>query len=88
MLVLWQNVPLVTGKSSFPDVDAVYRDYIETACAEGWITGFSNGRFKAYSTLTRQQMAIIMVRAMGWEQMLCLNVLERLQQLARLTPER
>ncbi|MBN1629528.1 MAG: N-acetylmuramoyl-L-alanine amidase, partial [Thermoleophilia bacterium] len=40
----------------------------ETACAEGWITGFSNGRFKAYSTLTRQQMAIIMVRAMGWEQ--------------------
>ncbi|MBN1629750.1 MAG: S-layer homology domain-containing protein, partial [Thermoleophilia bacterium] len=32
MLVLWQNVPLVTGKSSFPDVDAVYRDFIETAC--------------------------------------------------------
>jgi N-acetylmuramoyl-L-alanine amidase len=68
MLVLWQDTPLVTGKSSFPDVDAVYRDYIETACTEGWITGFSNGRFKAYSTLTRQQMAIIMVRAMGWEQ--------------------
>lgn len=69
MLVLWQDVPLVKGQSSFPDVDSVYCDYIETACAEGWITGYSNGRFKAYSTLSRQQMAIIMVRAMGWEEL-------------------
>ena len=68
MLVLWQEVPLVTDQSSFPDVDAVYHDYVETACSQGWITGFDNGRFKAYSTLTRQQMAIIMVRAMGWEE--------------------
>ena len=53
---------------SFPDLDDVYRDYVETACAQGWITGFADGRFRPYSTLTRQQMAIIMVRAMGWEQ--------------------
>lgn len=68
MLVLWKGVPLATGGPSFPDLDATYRSYIETACAQGWITGFPDGRFKPYSTLTRQQMAIIMVRAMGWEQ--------------------
>jgi N-acetylmuramoyl-L-alanine amidase len=68
MLVLWKGVTPINGKSTFPDVDSTYRSYVETACAQGWITGFSDGRFKPYSTLTRQQMAIIMVRAMGWEQ--------------------
>ncbi len=67
MLVLWKGVPLIKGASSFPDLDSTYRSYVETACAQGWITGFADGRFKPYSTLTRQQMAIIMVRAMGWE---------------------
>jgi N-acetylmuramoyl-L-alanine amidase len=77
MLVLWKNVPLVTGPSSFPDVDATYRSYVQTACAQGWITGYPDGRFKPYSTLTRQQMAIIMVRAMGWkETALALSVSE------------
>ncbi len=68
MLVLWKNVPLVTDRISFPDLDDIYRSYVETACAQGWITGYPDGRFKPYSTLTRQQMAIIMVRAMGWEE--------------------
>ncbi len=35
--------------SSFPDLDDTYRSYIVTACAR-WITGFSDGRFKPYST--------------------------------------
>ncbi len=35
--------------------------------AKGWITGFPDGRFRPYYTLSRQQMAIIMVRAMGWD---------------------
>ena len=34
---------------------------------QGWITGYADGSFKPYATLTRQQMAIIMVRAMGWD---------------------
>ena len=67
MLVLWKGLPLITNKSSFPDLDPTYRSYVETACDAGWITGFPNGRFKPYDTLSRQQMAIIMVRAMGWE---------------------
>ncbi len=66
MLVLWRQLPMVSGEPSFPDLDDVYRDYVETACAEGWISGFPDGRFKPYSTLSRQQMATIMVRAMGW----------------------
>ena len=69
MLVLWQELPMVSGEPSFPDVDDVYRDYVETASAQGWITGYADGRFKPYSTLSRQQMAIIIVRAMGWESM-------------------
>jgi N-acetylmuramoyl-L-alanine amidase len=67
MLVLWQGVPLNSNAPSFPDLDDVYRSYVETASAAGWITGYADGRFKPYSTLSRQQLAIIMVRAMGWE---------------------
>lgn len=67
ILVLWKEVFPVTKGNTFPDVDETYRSYIETAVAQGWITGFSNGRFKPYNTLTREQMAIIMVRAMDWE---------------------
>jgi N-acetylmuramoyl-L-alanine amidase len=68
MLVLWKGVAPTTGGPTFPDLDDTYRSYVQTACAKGWITGFTNGRFKPYDTLSRQQMAIIMVRAMGWEE--------------------
>ena len=67
ILVLWRGVTPVTNGPSFPDLDAVYRSYVETAADQGWVTGFDDGYFRPYSTLTRQQMAIIMVRAMGWE---------------------
>jgi len=67
MLVIWREVPPVQDKSTFPDVDDLYRPYVEAACAQGWISGFPSGRFKPYDPLTRQQMAIIMVRVMGWE---------------------
>ena len=67
ILVLWRDVTPVTNGPSFPDVDAVYRSYVRTAAALGWVTGFDDGYFRPYSTLTRQQMAVIMVRAMGWE---------------------
>jgi hypothetical protein len=68
MLVLWQELPMVSGEPSFPDLDDVYRDYVQTATAQGWISGFPDGRFRPYSTLSRQQMAIIIVRAMGWQE--------------------
>ncbi len=67
VLVLWQELPLASNGPVFADLDAVYHDYVETAAAKGWITGYSDGAFRSYSTLSRQQMAIIMVRALGWE---------------------
>ena len=57
----------MTEVRRFTDLDDTYRAYVETAAAQGWITGYPDGRFQPYSTLSRQQMAIIMVRAMGWE---------------------
>ncbi|MCL5736221.1 MAG: N-acetylmuramoyl-L-alanine amidase [Actinobacteria bacterium] len=67
VLVLWQELPLAADGPAFSDVDAVYRSYVGTAAKEGWITGYPDGYFRAYTSLSRQQMAIIMVRAMGWE---------------------
>ena len=67
VLVLWQELALAVDGPYFGDLDDVYRSYVQTAAAEGWITGYPDGTFRAYSTLSRQQMAIIMVRAMGWE---------------------
>ena len=68
ILVLWRNVQIVKPSTpSFLDLDDVYRDYIETAAAQGWITGFPDNRFRPNLTLSRQQMAIVMVRAMGWD---------------------
>jgi N-acetylmuramoyl-L-alanine amidase len=67
VLTLWKGVSLVAAGSSFTDLDAVYRSYVQTACAQGWIAGFPDGTFRPYALLTRQQMATSMVRAMGWE---------------------
>lgn len=67
ILVIWREVAPIQGKCTFPDVDELYRPYVQAACAQGWIAGFLDGRFKPYNALTRQQMAIIMVRVMGWE---------------------
>ncbi len=67
ILVLWRGVPLNSGGPYFSDLDSVYGKYVQAAAAQGWITGYDDGRFRAYNTLTREQMAIIMVRAMGWD---------------------
>ena len=67
ILVLWQGIVLSSGGPYFSDLDSVYGQYIQAAAAQRWITGYDDGRFRAYNTLTREQMAIIMVRAMGWE---------------------
>ncbi len=67
ILVLWRGIPLKSGGPYFSDLDVIYGKYVQAAAAQGWITGYDDGRFRAYNTLTREQMAIIMVRAMGWE---------------------
>jgi N-acetylmuramoyl-L-alanine amidase len=67
ILVLWRGVPPAPDGPAFTDLDPVYRSYVQPAAAQGWITGFDDGSFRPYATLTRQQMAVIMVRAMGWD---------------------
>ncbi|MGI5940494.1 MAG: N-acetylmuramoyl-L-alanine amidase [Thermoleophilia bacterium] len=68
VLVLWQRVPLTKAAGySFSDVDSVYRPYVSAAVAQRWVGGYADGLFRPYSTLTRQQMAVIMVRALGWD---------------------
>jgi len=68
VLVLWKGIPVAETGPSFTDLDDAYRAYVQTAAATGWISGFGDGSFRPYSTLSRQQMAIIMVRAMGWDE--------------------
>lgn len=68
ILVGWKGLkPAPSPSVSFRDLDSVYRNWVETAAAEGLIKGYSDGSFKPYSSLTREQMAIIMVRALGKE---------------------
>ncbi|MFH0915348.1 MAG: N-acetylmuramoyl-L-alanine amidase [bacterium] len=67
ILVLWLGVPPVSNGPYFTDLDVVYRSYVQTTAEKGWISGFPDGSFRPYATLTRQQMAVIMVRAMGWD---------------------
>lgn len=68
VLVLWRRAPLTKAAGClFSDVDGVYRSYVSAAVAQRWVSGYADGLFRPYSTLTRQQMAVIMVRALGWD---------------------
>lgn len=55
--------------SSFKDVlpSAWYSPYVEAAYKAGFITGY-NGEFKPNDTITREQMAVMIVRALGIEE--------------------
>jgi NlpC/P60 family/S-layer homology domain len=65
MLVkLWDAPP--QGSSPFRDVDPLYAPYVAAAAAQGWITGYPDGSFRPSGLLTRQQMALILVRSLGW----------------------
>jgi len=67
VLVLWKGLTPSNSGPTFTDLDSIYSAYVRTAATQGWITGYEDGTFRPYSTLSRQQMAIIMVRAMGWD---------------------
>ena len=70
ILVSWQEVPLATtstGSSHFNDVDSSYQPYVDAAAAKGWIGGYPDGTFRPYNQLTREQMALVLIRSMGLE---------------------
>lgn len=55
------------SSNSFPDVSANLRGgYINSAVKAGIITGYPDGTFKPEQFITREQMALMMVRAMSY----------------------
>lgn len=55
------------SSNSFPDVSANIRGgYINSAVKAGIITGYPDGTFKPEQFITREQMALMMVRAMSY----------------------
>lgn len=67
MLISWRNVPTVTTTSRFLDVELAYSPYVEAAVGASWVTGYPDDTFRPSSPLTREQMAIILVRSQGLE---------------------
>ena len=87
ILVRQRGLSTKAGASRrFSDVDALYGPYVETAADKGWITGYSDGTFHPYVALQRQNMAVIMVRSLGWAE--AAEALTRSQIAAQLAPFR
>lgn len=69
MVVLMQNLPLVNPATpSFSDVGPshVFYQYVETARLHNIIQGYSNGTFRPDSSVSRAQVAKIVVLSHGW----------------------
>lgn len=66
ILVRWRGVrPAESETVHFPDVDSLYRPYIETACARGWVYGYVDGSFRPYEPITREQIVVVLLRSLG-----------------------
>lgn len=61
------NVNEAPVKATFKDVPSTNKEfaYIEAAVRAGLIKGYSNGEFKGSDLLSREQMAVLFVRALG-----------------------
>ncbi len=68
-LAIWQDLapadPSANATSPFTDVDAFYAEYVAAAANAGWVNGFLDGTFRPYTHLTREQMAIIVIRSLS-----------------------
>lgn len=64
ILVGWQEVAVASGVQHLSDVPEPSVPYVGAALAMGWMSGFPDGTFRPADPLSRQQMAVIVVRAM------------------------
>lgn len=65
ILVKWRGQePGQSADVAFRDLDATYIDYVEKAAALGWVRGYPDGTFKPYAALTREQLAVIVIRSL------------------------
>ena len=67
MLARLQGVPPSPGPTPFADVPATtwYAGYVRAAVATGWVRGTSATTFSPDAALTREQMAVLLARALG-----------------------
>ena len=65
--MLWKTMRLEPGGGAvFPDVDAGawYYDAVTSLAASGLLTGYEDGAFRPDATITREEMAVILHRAL------------------------
>ena len=57
-----------SGYSLFKDVKSSYwaSEYIKIAVQEGWMTGFTDGTFRPYSSITLEQACATVLRMLGY----------------------
>ncbi len=67
MLRLQGEAPSGDGKTAFADVaaDSWYAGYVGKAAAKGIVEGISADRFAPEAAISRQEMAIMLARALG-----------------------
>lgn len=61
------NIPLIAGSAGFTDVpdDAWYAQYVNTCYSAGIITGYDSTTFGPNDLVTRQDMAVMVMRAVN-----------------------
>jgi len=66
ILVNWRGEDTIPATSSrFSDVDSTYAPYVEVALAKGWVGGYPDGTFRPWAAMTREQMAVVLMRSLG-----------------------
>jgi hypothetical protein len=69
MLVRAKGLGTTTAKITFKDDSTVqqsdYHDYIRTACAEKLMSGYPDGEFKPFNSMTRAQAATVLQTFLG-----------------------
>ena len=65
------NIPETSGSASFTDVaeDAWYSAYVQAVQAVGIITGYLDGSFGSETAITRQDVAVMLARALEYRGM-------------------